>query len=226
MPTASPAASRLAVFDLDGTLVDSAADIQAALNRLMRRLGRPGFEPAEVRSMVGDGVPILVERALAARGMAFDEAALAAFDADYAAHPAVATAPFPGVPAALDALIAEGWRCAICTNKPIGTVTALLNALALRQRFAAVLGGDSVSARKPDPVHLLATIASAGGVPARSVMIGDHRNDVLAARGAGVPSAFACWGYGTAAMAAEADWRVERPAALSPLLARLVPKEP
>jgi phosphoglycolate phosphatase len=214
---------RLAVFDLDGTLVDSAPDIHAALDRMMAGHGRPGFARAEVTAMIGDGVRALVERAAAARGLAFSEPLLAGFTADYTARAAEATALFPGIAAALDTLAAEGWRLAVCTNKPAAATAALLSALGLDGRFAAVGGGDSFPVRKPDPGHLLGTLRQAGGDPARAVMIGDHSNDVRAAQGAGLPCLFAGWGYGTPAMAEGAAATAATPAALAPLLRDLLP---
>ena len=214
---------RTAVFDLDGTLVDSAPDLHAALDRLMARLARPGFTRPEVTAMVGDGIRVLVERALAARGLPFDAAALAHFADDYEANAAVATRPFAGIPEALAGLRAAGWRLALCTNKPAAATAALLGALDLGTGFDAVLGGDSVPARKPDPGHVLAAVSAAGGAPARAVMIGDHRNDVSAARGAGLPCIFAGWGYGPPAMAEGAAAIADHPSALPELLRELLP---
>lgn len=221
MPDTLP--PRVAVFDLDGTLVDSAPDLHAALDRLMARLDLPGFARHEVVGMIGDGVAVLVQRALAARGRAFDPALLQAFSEDYTAHAAVATRPFPGIDGALAALEGAGWRLAVCTNKPAAATAALLGALGLSGRFAAVMGGDSVPARKPDPGHVRAAVAAAGGATERAVMIGDHRNDVLAARGAGLPCVFALWGYGGTAMAEGAAQRAERPEALPAALEALLP---
>lgn len=203
----------VALFDLDGTLVDSVPDIHAALDRMMARLGRPGFGRAEVTAMIGDGVRALVERALAARGLGFDQAVLEGFGADYTAHAAEATALFPGIAEVLEGLEKAGWRMAICTNKPAKATAALLGALGIGGRFVAVGGGDSFLVRKPDPEHLLATLRAAGGEVSRAVMVGDHRNDVLAARGAGVPCLFAGWGYGAPEMAEGAEV-VARPEAL------------
>ena len=214
---------RIAVFDLDGTLVDSAPDIHAALDRLVTAEGRPPFTRAEVTGMIGDGVRVLIERAAAARDLPFSEALLAAFTADYTARAAEATVLFPGIAAALDRLATRGWRMAVCTNKPAAATAALLAALGLEGRFAAVGGGDSFPVRKPDPGHLLGTLAAAGGDPARAVMIGDHRNDVLAARGAGLPCLFAGWGYGPPAMAEGAAAVAPSPEALPSLLDELVP---
>jgi phosphoglycolate phosphatase len=193
--------TRLAVFDLDGTLVDSAPDIHAALDRLMEARGLPPFGRAEVIGMIGDGVRVLVTRALAARGLPFEEAALDAFMADYGAHAAAETRAFPGIAQALETLAREGWRMAVCTNKPEAPARDLLAALGLLDRFAAIGGGDSFRVRKPDPGHLLATIAAAGGPGDGAVMIGDHHNDIAAARAAGIPCVFVGWGYGPLAMA-------------------------
>ncbi|MBW6398756.1 phosphoglycolate phosphatase [Roseomonas sp. HJA6] len=193
--------NRIAVFDLDGTLVDSAADIHASLDRLMASLGLAGFTRPEVIGMIGDGVRALVTKALTARGQPFDEAALDRFTADYTAAASDQTRPFDGIPELLDELAAEGWRMAVCTNKPEEAARKLLDDLGLADRFVALGGGDSFPVRKPDPQHLLATLAAAGGEVAHAVMIGDHRNDVQAAEGAGVPCIFAGWGYGPIAMA-------------------------
>ncbi len=189
------------MLDLDGTLVDTVPDLAAALNRLLAAHDLAPFNLAETAAMVGDGVAKLVERAFTARGGAFDAAAVAAFSADYSKHVAVESKLFPGVRETLDGLAGEGWRLAVCTNKPEVATRLLLTATGLAPLFCAVGGGDSFPARKPDPAHLLATLRAAGGEPGTAVMAGDHRNDVLAARGAGVPCVFAAWGYGTPAMA-------------------------
>jgi phosphoglycolate phosphatase len=188
------------LLDLDGTLVDSVPDLRAALNRLMQARGFPPFAYGETAAMVGDGVAALVARAFAARGTAPDDRAVDEFMADYGAHAAVETRAYPEVAPTLDRLIAQGWRLAVCTNKPVTPARALLAALGLADRFTTIGGGDSFAVRKPDPGHLLATLAAAGGVPRRAVMVGDHANDVAAATGAGMPCIFAAWGYGPALM--------------------------
>jgi phosphoglycolate phosphatase len=193
--------TRTLLLDLDGTLVHSVPDIAAALNRLMRARKLAGFSDSETALMVGDGVTRLVERAFAARGRRPDEGAVAAFSADYLRHSAAETRPYPGVAEGLRALVGDGWRLAVCTNKPEGAARALLGALGLAALFAAVGGGDSYAVRKPDPAHLLATLRAAGGERAHAVVAGDHANDVAAARGAGLPCIFAAWGYGPPAMA-------------------------
>ncbi len=184
------------LLDLDGTLVDSAPDLTAAANRLMASRGLAPFTLGDVLAMIGDGVPALVKRALAARGLPPDPAALVAFTEDYARHVADKTRPYPGVVAGLHAMRAAGWRLAVCTNKPEALARRLLDALDLLDLFAATGGGDSFAMRKPDPRHLLATLESAGGDPRAAVAVGDHHNDVAAAAGAGIPCIFAQWGYG------------------------------
>ena len=192
--------TRTLLLDLDGTLVDSVPDLTAALNRLMASRGLAAFGHAAVTAMVGDGAAALLARAFAARGVGQDGAALDEFLVDYTANAAVATRLFPGVAEGLRALAASGWRLAVCTNKPEAAARALLGALGLERDFAAIGGGDTFPVRKPDPAHLLATLAAAGGEPARALMAGDHHNDVAAAAGAGVKCIFAAWGYGPAAM--------------------------
>lgn len=192
---------RTALFDLDGTLVDSLPDLAASLNRVLAPAGLAPFEPSAIRPMVGDGVVRLVERALAARGKSPDPAILDAFQTDYFAHVALLSHPFPGVPEMLARLAAEGWQMAICTNKPEAAARKLLARLELLSRFGAIGGGDSFPVRKPDPAHLRATLRAAGGDAARAVMVGDHANDMKAAAGAGIPGIFASWGYGPRAMA-------------------------
>lgn len=193
------------LLDLDGTLADSAPDLMAALNRTMASRGLAPFSVAETTAMIGDGVRRLVERAFAARGRPLEAAALDSFIADYASHSAVTTRLYPGVAATLRDLHGRGWRLAICTNKLEAPARALLDTLGIGGLFAAVGGGDSFPVRKPDSAHLLATLHAAGGAVERAVMAGDHRNDIRAAHGAGLPCVFAGWGYGTAEMAAEAD---------------------
>ncbi|MGG5809219.1 phosphoglycolate phosphatase [Falsiroseomonas sp. CW058] len=207
----------LAVFDLDGTLLDSAPDIAAALNRALAAAGIAPFALPEVTAMIGDGAKALIEKALAARGLPFDPALHAAFLADEDIHAARLTRPYDGIEAVLGALAAAGWRLAVCTNKPATPARSLLDSLGLGRHFAALGGGDSFATRKPDPAHLLGTVALAGGNPDRAVMIGDHRNDVNAARGAGIPCIFAGWGYGPREMAADSPVAAA-PAALPALL--------
>jgi phosphoglycolate phosphatase len=215
--------TRTLLLDLDGTLVHSVPDLAAALNRLMRPRGLAGFSHAETAAMVGDGVAKLVERALAARGLPPDAAAVATFSADYGAHAADESRPYPGVADALRSLAEEGWRLAVCTNKPEAAARAVLGALGLADCFAAIGGGDSFPVRKPDPAHLLATLQAAGGEAAYAVMAGDHANDVAAAGAAGVACIFAAWGYGPPSMAAGAVAVAQNFPEMAAIARRLLP---
>jgi phosphoglycolate phosphatase len=193
--------ARTLLLDLDGTLVDTVPDLAAALNRLMRSRSLPEFTQPEVAAMVGDGVGVLTGRAFAARDRQQDASAVAELTADYTAHVAVHSKVFPGVLPVLAGLVDDGWQLAVCTNKPEQAARALLQALGLLPLLCAVGGGDSFAVRKPDPGHLLATLARASGRPDQAIMLGDHRNDVMAARDAGLQSIFAGWGYGPPEMA-------------------------
>lgn len=190
---------RTLLLDLDGTLVDTVPDLAAALNRLMRSRSLPPFTNQQVAGMVGDGVAALLARAFAARAQPVDAAAHDDFMADYDAHVAVASRPYPHVESALRDLAGHGWTLAVCTNKPERAARALLSAVGLLPLLRAVGGGDSFAARKPDPAHLLATLALAGGSRDRAVMLGDHHNDAQAAEAAGIACIFAAWGYGAPA---------------------------
>lgn len=192
--------TRTLLLDLDGTLVDSAPDLAASLNRVLAPASAP-FTPTEIAPMIGDGAAMLARRALAARGLPDDPDMVRRFTEDYGAHAAELTRPYPGVLEGLRALTAAGWQLAVCTNKPEAAARTLLAALGLLEMLAAVGGGDSFPVRKPDPEHMLATLRLAGGEPGAAVAVGDHRNDVAAARGAGVPCIFAAWGYGGPEMA-------------------------
>lgn len=185
------------VFDLDGTLVDSAPDLHAALNRLMETLGRRGLDLSEVILMIGDGVPMLVRRGLQATGGVPDDydGILERYQAIYGAAVADLTAPFPGVVETLGALQRAGHRMAVCTNKPEAASHAVLEALDLAGFFSAVAGGDSLPVRKPDAGHLLGTLEMLGSAPGRAVMIGDSHNDIQVALNARVRSIAVSYGY-------------------------------
>jgi phosphoglycolate phosphatase len=193
---------RTLLLDLDGTLVDTVPDLAAALNRLLRARGLPMLTRQQVAAMVGDGIAALVSRAFAAYDRQPDAAAIAEFGADYTSHVADESSLYPQVLAVLTGLAGDGWRLAVCTNKPERAARELLQTLGLLPLLCAVGGGDSFSTRKPDPGHLLSTLTRAGGTSDRALMVGDHHNDVVAARQAGMPSIFAAWGYGSPGMEA------------------------
>ena len=207
--------SPLLVFDLDGTLVDSLPDISAALNRMLAVRGLPALTHAQVAPMVGDGLHPLIDRAFAALNRTPDTAAAQEYLSDYEANVLVDTTLFEGIPELLASLRQDGWHFAVCTNKPERAAHLLLEQLGIAGEFAAIGGGDSFAARKPDPLHLQATIQAAGGDAAHSVMVGDHHNDMFAARDAGVKSIFAGWGYGRPGMEAGATAICARPADLA-----------
>ena len=212
--------------DLDGTLVDSLPDLAAAIAELLDQEGRPGLTHEAVAAMVGDGVPKLIERALAATGGVPAKAALAALVARYMpiyeARLTRLTRPYPGAIETLRALKAAGWRLAVCTNKPAAPSRMIVAELGFEGLFEAVSGGDSLPVKKPDPGHLLGLIEVLGAAPGATVMLGDSRNDVQAARAAGLPVIAIAHGYGgTPAQELGADRVIESfdelPAALAAL---------
>jgi len=215
--------ARTLLLDLDGTLVDTAPDLSASLNRLMVSRGLTPFSLDETKAMIGDGVKVLVGRAFAARPVPEDDRALADFSRDYGARLADASKPYPGVPEFMRAHAAAGWRLAVCTNKPAASARTLLEAVGLMDLVCAIGGGDSFPVRKPDPAHLLSTLRLAGADPANAVMVGDHRNDVVAAHGAGMKVVFVTWGYGPVSMGEGADAIAHDLPALTAAVGRLLP---
>ncbi|HLG81627.1 MAG TPA: phosphoglycolate phosphatase [Bradyrhizobium sp.] len=193
------AASSLIVFDLDGTLVDTAPDLITALNHVLAREGLPPVPLASARNMIGAGARKLIERGLEAEGRAVTVDELNRMTADfiefYAAHIADASRPFEGLEAALDDLASRGHRLAVCTNKLEWLSRRLLDALGLTGRFAAICGADTFGVSKPDPAILRQTVAKAGGALASSIMVGDSGNDIGVARRAGMPVIAVSFGY-------------------------------
>ena len=181
---------------MDGTLLDTAPDLSAAVNHMLRRLGRAELEREKVTRMVGRGMRVLMERALSATGpmtTALVEEALPIFLQYYETHIAEQTRPYPGAGEALARLSACEAQLAICTNKPEHLTRKLLIAFGWERSFAAVVGGDTTVARKPDPAPLFAAIERAGG--GRAVLIGDSINDTETAKAAGLPCVAVTFGY-------------------------------
>lgn len=187
------------IFDLDGTLVDSAPDLAETMNVLLERRGRPRLSLEDVRHMVGGGARLLMERGMRATGAPASEREIddmfGEFLAYYGEHIADHSTVFPGVPEALARLAEAGCAMAVCTNKPEWPARRLLDELALGHHFDVVIGGDSLAVRKPDPEHLLECVRRVGSVPTRTIMVGDSRTDVDAARNAGVPVVAVTFGY-------------------------------
>ena len=190
---------RTLIFDLDGTLADTAADLTAAMNTLAAETGLASLDPVADRVVAGAGARAMIRAAMERSGLAPDPARVDALWPRYLAHyDRVVTAQsalFPGARACLDTLAAEGWRLGLCTNKPEGLARRLLDHLGITGCFAAILGADTLPVKKPDPRHLTETIARSGGDAARAVLIGDTRTDRDTARAAGVPCVLTRFGY-------------------------------
>jgi phosphoglycolate phosphatase len=194
----------LVVFDLDGTLIDTAPDLARIMNAILTREGLAALDPDSVRQMVGSGARALMERGLAAAGIAPDDSLLDRlvyeFIEIYQGDIAIDSRPYPGMVDALDRLRARGARLAVCTNKPERLSRLLLAHFDLDDRFAAVVGGDTLARRKPDPDPLIEVIARARGAPGRTVLVGDSITDIKTARAAGVPVIGVSFGYTEIAM--------------------------
>lgn len=187
------------VFDLDGTLVDSAPDLLTALNATLDLEGLRRVKLEAVRGLIGQGARVMIDRAAAASGASFSGERLDqltnAFVEFYRANIAVQSRPYPGVGPALDALAGLGAKLAVCTNKRSELSLRLLDALDLSRRFSAIVGADAVTQRKPHPDHYRAAVSRAGGGLRRSLMVGDTATDVATARGAGAPVIVVRFGY-------------------------------
>jgi phosphoglycolate phosphatase len=184
------------VFDLDGTLADTAPDLAAALNHALAALGRPGVPADGVRHLIGHGARALLRRGLAASGEADEalvEQGFPVFIDFYRANICAGTKAYPGVEAALDDLRGRGAALAVCTNKQEALTNRLLGALGWADRFEAVVGGDTLAVGKPDPAPLREAIARAGG--GRAAMVGDSIVDADTARAAGVPFVAVSFGF-------------------------------
>ena len=187
------------VFDLDGTLVDTAPDLIAAANHVMASIGRPPGIEAVLRPAVSHGALAMIKAAIGPDTAGWPEERLhplfSAFIAHYEAHIADTSRPYPGLIAALDRAQARGHALAVCTNKQERLARQLLVALKLDGRFAAIAGRDTFGVYKPDPGHLTQTIGQAGGINTRAVMIGDSGVDVATAKAAGIPVVAVGFGY-------------------------------
>jgi phosphoglycolate phosphatase len=190
---------RTVVFDLDGTLVDTAPDLTNALNFVLTREGLPSVPLEAARAMIGAGARKLIERGLEVDGRPAGPGDVTRLTSDfidhYAAHIADQSRPFEGLEDALDDLAALGYRFAVCTNKLEWLSKLLLEQLGLSARFSAICGADTFGVSKPDPAILRQTIVRAGGEVASAVMVGDAGPDVGVARRAGIPVIGVTFGY-------------------------------
>jgi len=191
--------SRTVVFDLDGTLVDTAPDLINALNFVLDREGLPPVPLHAARTMIGAGARRLIERGLELDGRAASTQDIDRLTSDfidyYAAHIADASRPFEGLESALDDLSAHGYRFAVCTNKLEWLSKLLLDQLGLSLRFSAICGADTFGVSKPDPAILRQTVARAGGQLSSAIMVGDAGPDIGVARRAGIPVIGVEFGY-------------------------------
>jgi phosphoglycolate phosphatase len=191
--------ARTVVFDLDGTLVDTAPDLINALNYVLDREGMPPVPMHAARTMIGAGARRLLERGLELVRRTVSREDLDRLTRDfidyYADHIADASRPFEGLESALDDLSSRGFRFAVCTNKLEWLSKRLLDQLGLSPRFAAICGADTFGVAKPDPAILQQTIARAGGEISSSIMVGDAGTDIGVARRAGVPVIGVSFGY-------------------------------
>jgi phosphoglycolate phosphatase len=184
------------VFDLDGTLVNTAPDLINALNDVLTRHGHAAVTAEAVRASVGLGARVMIEEALRRSGVTDDvDGMLAEFLIHYEANIARESRPFPGAVAALEALASGGARLAVRTNKREYLSRRLLQALEPEGYFSAIAGPDTFAVAKPDPGHLTGVIALAGGTPSRAVMVGDSAVDVRTAKAASVPVILVSFGY-------------------------------
>ncbi len=195
--SAAPRRFDAVVFDLDGTLIDSAEAIRAVAGRFLAEHRAPPLTAGETRGFIGNGGDVFARRMLRARGLAHEgargDAHVARFLTLYDEAPGTDNPPYPGAEAMLDAL--AGLPLGLCTNKPLRPTIAILDALGWRGRFAAVTGGDTLPVKKPDPEPLLHTIRALGTAPARTLFVGDSEVDTMTAQAADVPYALHTEGY-------------------------------
>lgn len=202
MSVARAVAYEHVAFDLDGTLVDSRADLAATLNHVLLTLGLPPIEPSTMFRYIGQGARALLERAMGIQHRDLVPRGVELFMERYAGHLLDATRPYPGIPEALAALSALGVALSVLTNKPVAMSRIVLEGLDLMSYFVAVLGGDSLSARKPDPAGLKHLRTLTGTPQNRMLLVGDSEIDLQTARADGVGFCGVAWGLTPEALAA------------------------
>lgn len=187
------------LFDLDGTLIDSAPDLVGTLNIILKRHGRTTLTISAVKKLVGNGARALLERGFKETGAPAEnlDALTVEFIETYVPNCAVLSRPFSGVIETLDTFANSGYRMAVCTNKPQAPSETILTELGLMQYFEVVVGGDFFPMRKPDPQHLLGALQLMDAPENPAIMVGDSYNDVASARNAGMPVIVVTYGYTT-----------------------------
>jgi len=214
------------IYDLDGTLIDSARDMQVAVSRVLADHGLPPVTEDDVRIFMGQGSKVTMNKAFTKYGRTLDDAALSAVTAEfvryYEADPVSHTIAFAGVSEVVGRFDRLGLKQGVCTNKFERPSRMILEHLKLMPPIADLAGADTFPVRKPDPRHILMLVERMGSAPDRAVMVGDSIHDVHAAHGAGLPAVLVSWGY-TATPASElgAEAVIERFDALPQALERL-----
>jgi phosphoglycolate phosphatase len=214
------------VWDLDGTLVDSATDIAVSLNRLLAEQELPALDDDRIRGMIGEGVATLIRRGLAAHNVTSDKRSLEAlverFLAVYSEVATESTRLCPGARETLRILGDAGLRQAICTNKPEAIARQVLTGLEIESYFDVIIGGDTLPRKKPDPLPLWTALAGLNVTSEQSLMVGDSAIDVAMAHAAGVNVVFVTFGYGPEPEDAQGiDYRIDELAELPGLVAEL-----
>ena len=220
-----PSDLALLILDLDGTLIDSRADLVTSVNAMLRDVGRDELPEERIAAMVGNGAAVLVRRALSIAGpepeVELEERALASFLAHYARHKLDATTLYPGVAAGLRQLAEAGFTMAVLTNKPVKPSREIVDHLGIAGYFFAVFGGNSFEYKKPDPVGIRALLASTGVEARAAVMIGDSAVDVRCGRNAGTWTAGLTYGFAPESLRQEPpDWLADSFDALAAELCR------
>ena len=187
------------VFDLDGTLLDTMGDLTASMNHVLVEAGYEALESEQVRKMVGAGVRVLMSRGLTANKVEVTDEVLdpllAKFLKYYETHIADYTQPFPEILEVIERLRGNGWKTAICTNKPERLTHPLIRVMNMEHLFDSIVGGDTFSKNKPDAMPVFGAIDQAGGARAGSIFVGDSKTDINAARNAGLPVIAVDFGY-------------------------------
>ncbi|BDV42606.1 haloacid dehalogenase [Geotalea uraniireducens] len=199
----------LVIFDLDGTLVDSLADLTTATNEMLAVFGRQPLDETGVRALVGQGARRLVERALAGATSTDVDRGVELFLQANLNHLVERSALYPGAAETLAALRARGMRLAVVSNKHVALCRRILSLLGIGDYFAEILGADSLPFRKPSPEPVLKLLADFGVAATRAGIVGDSVNDVAAGKGAGVATVGCTWGYGGSDDLVEADYRID-----------------